>query len=250
MKLSRHLDPARPRKRGWGLAWPVISMNSRLARAMRFIAGFALFAFAIGLLSGAEARWELWTTGLLGLLAYVGYPAEHPRTPRRPRPTCEPRYGAVRRCRQPARTRSAGATPGGIAPAERLEPAPHECIANVSHELRAPLTVMLGFVETVRDLELDANTSRDYLDRMEVQCRRMQGIIDDMLRLAAPEAAPAASEGRIEVAGMLERIRTEAEALSGGRHRISVEAEGGYNLVGVERDIASAFGNLASNAVR
>jgi signal transduction histidine kinase len=233
------------------LAWlRLTSTSSRPARALQLVAGFALFAFAIGLLSGGESRWELWTTGLLGLLAYVSYPAERPRQrPRggafRPRASCEPRYDAAHHCRQPARTRSAASFP-----AARLEPASHECIANVSHELRAPLTVMLGYVETVRDLELDASASRDYLDRMETQCRRMQGIMDDMLRLTALETAEPAAEQRVDMAGMLERIFSEAEALSAGRHRILVEVEGDFDLLGMERDIASAFGNLASNAVR
>ena len=139
-----------------------------------------------------------------------------------------------------------------FAAAARLETVRREeCIANVSHELRTPLTVLLGFIETVRDLRLDPGSSRDYLDLMEEQCKRMQRIIEDLLELSTLESAsePPADE-RMDVRVLLGRIRSDAEALSAGRHRIELEVEDGFDLLGAEREIASAFGNLAGNAVR
>jgi two-component system phosphate regulon sensor histidine kinase PhoR len=138
-----------------------------------------------------------------------------------------------------------------VARAARLEIMRRECIANVSHELRAPLTVLLGFLETVRELKPGPKVSRDYLDRMEEQCKRMQGIIEDLLRLSALEATsqPSRSE-QVNIGDVLARIQAEAEALSAGRHRIVVEVEDSLDLLGAESEIASAFGNLASNAIR
>jgi two-component system phosphate regulon sensor histidine kinase PhoR len=138
-----------------------------------------------------------------------------------------------------------------IGRAARLEIMRRECIANASHELRAPLTVVVGLLETLRELKPDASLSRDCLGRMAEQCRRMQRIIEDLLRLSTLEWAPEPSrEERIKVSGLLARIRAEAEALSGGRHRIVLEAGGAFDLLGAESEIASAFGNLATNAVR
>ena len=94
--------------------------------------------------------------------------------------------------------------------AARLETVRRECIANVSHELRTPLTVLLGFIETVRDLRLDPRSSRDCLDLMEQQCKRMQRIIEDLLRLSTLESAPEApADERVDVRVLLARIRTE-----------------------------------------
>ncbi|MBI3043031.1 MAG: phosphate regulon sensor histidine kinase PhoR [Betaproteobacteria bacterium] len=133
----------------------------------------------------------------------------------------------------------------------RIESARRECIANVSHELRTPLTVLVGFLETVRGLKLDHQVSRDYLDLMEEQCKRMQRIIADLLQLSTLESAPEPSgDERVNVGKLLIRIQSEAEALSGARHRIVLEAGDGFNLLGAENEIASVFGNLASNAVR
>jgi len=49
---------------------------------------------------------------------------------------------------------------------------------------------------------------------------------------------------------MLETLRREAEALSQGKHRITVEDEGHVDLLGSPKDLHSAFSNLVSNAVR
>lgn len=133
----------------------------------------------------------------------------------------------------------------------RLETMRRDFVANVSHELRTPLTVLVGFLETVRELKLDPERSRDYLNLMAEQSRRMQRIIEDLLTLSTLESAPEPPrDERVDMALLLSRIQSEAAALSAGRQRITLDAEPGFDLVGAESEIASAFGNLASNAVR
>ena len=134
---------------------------------------------------------------------------------------------------------------------EKLETMRRDFVANVSHELRTPLTVLSGFLETIKELQLDPKRSRDYLNLMAEQSKRMQRIVDDLLTLSTLESAPEPSLGnRIRVAPLLDRLRAEAEALSGGKHRIVLDAEPGFDLLGSENEIASAFGNLATNAIR
>jgi two-component system, OmpR family, phosphate regulon sensor histidine kinase PhoR len=133
----------------------------------------------------------------------------------------------------------------------RLETMRRDFVANVSHELRTPLTVLVGFLETVRELKLDPGRSRDYLNLMAEQSRRMERIIDDLLTLSTLESAPEPPhDEHVDVALLLSRIHNEAGALSAGRQRITLDAEPGFDLLGAESEIASAFGNLASNAVR
>jgi len=134
---------------------------------------------------------------------------------------------------------------------EKLETMRRDFVANVSHELRTPLTVLSGFLETIKELQLDPQRSRDYLDLMAEQSKRMQRIVDDLLTLSTLESAPGPSlDERVPVAPLLDRLRAEAEALSGGRHRIVLDAAPGFDLLGAENEIASAFGNLMSNAIR
>ena len=135
--------------------------------------------------------------------------------------------------------------------AARVEAMRRDFVANVSHELRTPLTVLAGFLETIQDLKLDAGRVRDYVGLMAPQAQRMKHLIDDLLTLSSLEHAPPPPEAeRVVLRTLLERVRTEAEGLSGGKHRISLEAAGGSDLLGAESEIASAFVNLVSNAVR
>jgi len=133
---------------------------------------------------------------------------------------------------------------------ERVETMRRDFVANVSHELRTPLTVLVGFLETVRELKLDPQRVRDYLGMMREQASRMHRIIEDLLMLSVLESAPPPPTDRVQMASLLARLRLEAEALSGGRHSILMEGRPTLDLLGSETELASAFGNLVSNAIR
>jgi two-component system phosphate regulon sensor histidine kinase PhoR len=134
---------------------------------------------------------------------------------------------------------------------DRLETMRRDFVANVSHELRTPLTVLSGFLETIKELQLDPQRSRDYLNLMAEQGKRMERIVDDLLTLSTLESAPTPPlDERVPVQPLLERLRADAEALSGGKHRIVLDAEPGFDLLGAESELASAFGNLITNAIR
>jgi two-component system phosphate regulon sensor histidine kinase PhoR len=137
-----------------------------------------------------------------------------------------------------------------VTQAERVEAMRRDFVANVSHELRTPLTVLVGFLETVRELKLDPQRIRDYLSMMGEQAGRMHHIIDDLLALSLLESAPPPPMERVPIAPLLERLRADAAALSGGRHVIAMEGTPALDLLGAESELASAFGNLVSNAVR
>ncbi len=137
-----------------------------------------------------------------------------------------------------------------VTQAQRVETMRRDFVANVSHELRTPLTVLAGFLETVRELKLDPQRVRDYLGMMQDQASRMQRIIDDLLILSHLEASPPPPSERVRVLPLLERVRADALALSGGRHAILLDARPGVDLLGAETELASAFGNLVNNAVR
>ena len=130
-------------------------------------------------------------------------------------------------------------------------PAPRDLIADTSHELRAPLSVLGGLIETLSELDLDAERSRQYLDLMAQQCKRMRAIVDGLLELSTLEGKADAGPGeRVDIASLLARLRAEAEVLCGRRLSVVLEAQTGFDLLGDERDITSAIGNLVTNAVR
>ena len=133
---------------------------------------------------------------------------------------------------------------------QNVERMRREFVANVSHELRTPLTVVSGFIETLRD-ETDPAATQRFLALMGEQADRMQRLVEDLLTLSSLESAPPPPlEERVEMGPLLDRLGAEARALSGGRHRIVVEPAASIDLFGNESELASAFGNLVSNAVR
>lgn len=136
---------------------------------------------------------------------------------------------------------------------QKLATMRRDFVANVSHELKTPLTVTLGFVETALEVLHDTSPQEiaQYLNTAAEQARRMQQLIDDLLTLSSLETdSPPPLEDPIDVAALLADIRQEIEALSAGRHHITLENEGPRGLLGSARELRSAFANLAVNAVR
>ena len=137
-----------------------------------------------------------------------------------------------------------------ITETERIDEMRRDFIANASHELRTPLTVIVGFLEIAASMGLDDETRAAHLKLMMEQGHRMQHLIEDMLTLSRLESLdyPVRAE-RVDVEKLLQQVQRDAQALSAGKHEITVEVDG-PDVVGSTEELLSAFGNLASNAVR
>lgn len=124
-------------------------------------------------------------------------------------------------------------------------------VANVSHEMRTPITVLMGFLETVQSLDLDKAQRDQYFDMMMSQAQRMKSLVEDLLTLANLEANALPAVGnRVNVETLMAYLRNDAEALSQGRHQFRFENQTSINILGDEREILSAFSNLVANAIR
>ncbi|MHB0984303.1 MAG: phosphate regulon sensor histidine kinase PhoR [Sulfuricella sp.] len=135
---------------------------------------------------------------------------------------------------------------------ERVETMRRDFVANVSHELSTPLTVVGGFLETLVDMEhLDGAHTRHYLGLMLDQTTRMQHLVKDLLTLSKLESMLTAHrEEKIDMPRLLGQLSVEAQSLSGGRHQVLLDLSSERWLLGNEDELRSAFGNLVSNAVR
>jgi two-component system phosphate regulon sensor histidine kinase PhoR len=133
----------------------------------------------------------------------------------------------------------------------RIEEMRRDFIANASHELRTPLTVIVGFLEIASTTpDLDPASRQAHLKLMTEQGRRMQRLIEDMLTLSRLESVdyPMRPEP-VRVKPLVEEVLQEARALSGGQHTVTASVDG-PDINGSAEELRSAFGNLASNAVR
>jgi len=133
---------------------------------------------------------------------------------------------------------------------ERIEEMRRDFIANASHELRTPLTVIVGFLEIAASEGLDAATRSAHLKLMTEQGHRMQHLIEDMLTLSRLESVdyPMRPEP-VDIRRLMEQVASDARALSAGKHEITLLVDG-PDIMGSYEELHSAFGNLASNAVR
>ncbi|MFZ4535206.1 phosphate regulon sensor histidine kinase PhoR [Propionivibrio sp.] len=140
-----------------------------------------------------------------------------------------------------------------ISQIERTETMRRDFIANVSHELKTPLTVVAGFSEMLSD-DYEAYGEAEikhYLALICEQNARMKRLIEDLLTLSALESGGLAqNEERVEMAPTLNSILAEVRALSAGRHQITLTVETPSVLGGCANELRSAFSNLAGNAVR
>jgi two-component system, OmpR family, phosphate regulon sensor histidine kinase PhoR len=124
-------------------------------------------------------------------------------------------------------------------------------IANVSHELKTPLTVITGFLETLQELELDERQRTRYMQLMQEQSKSMERLVEDLLTLSALESEqnPLSDEAFAIVPLMLQ-ISSDAKALSQRQHEVKLDIHDAASVQGSRDELASAFGNLVSNAIR
>jgi two-component system phosphate regulon sensor histidine kinase PhoR len=98
---------------------------------------------------------------------------------------------------------------------------------------------------------LDKAQQNQYFEMMMSQAQRMKSLVEDLLTLANLEAntLPAPMQ-LIQVSTLMALLKNDAEALSQGHHAFNFKLTSSANLMGEEREILSAFGNLVSNAIR
>jgi two-component system phosphate regulon sensor histidine kinase PhoR len=124
-------------------------------------------------------------------------------------------------------------------------------VANISHELKTPLTVLSGFLETFQELPLTKEEQANYLGMMSAQTFRMKALVDDLLVLANLEANPEPpAYDKINTAAMLDKLLAEAKAISHDQHQIELVKSSNKDILGDEFELSSAIINLISNAVR
>jgi len=133
----------------------------------------------------------------------------------------------------------------------RLEAVRRDFVANASHELRSPLTVISGYLETLgQDPALDPDLLGPVAE-MRRQAERMTSIIRDLLELSRLEETDEVVGGApIDVAAILALLRKDVLARPVHPHEVRVRIESAAQLIGDEPEIHSAFSNLVDNAAK
>lgn len=123
-------------------------------------------------------------------------------------------------------------------------------VANASHELRSPLTVITGYLDTMADDKALLSTWVQPVAQMQDQASRMAHIVTELLELSRLEGSGRAStEDIVDVVGLLAAGRRVYQGQA-KIPSIEVECESQAQLRGNSSEIESVIGNLLSNAVR
>jgi two-component system, OmpR family, phosphate regulon sensor histidine kinase PhoR len=134
----------------------------------------------------------------------------------------------------------------------RLETIRRDFVANVSHELKTPLTSITGYAETLLTDAPDEATSRRFLETILANSRRMQSLVDDQLDLSRIESGHWRPAPRRVMAEPALREAWEAiELPSRTRHAFAVAvAPGAESLVVDPEALRQVLANLYDNARR
>lgn len=133
----------------------------------------------------------------------------------------------------------------------RLESMRRDFVANASHELRSPLTVIGGYLDTLaEDPGLDPAWQAPVLE-MRRQSERMRAIVQDLLELSKLESQTGvAEETPVDVGGMLALLHKEVLAQPEPSATLDVALHSDALLLGSDSELHSVFANLLSNAVK
>jgi two-component system phosphate regulon sensor histidine kinase PhoR len=132
----------------------------------------------------------------------------------------------------------------------RLEQMRKDFVANASHELRSPLTVVAGYLETF-GADPGLGELAAPVAEMRRQTERMTRIIEDLLELSRIEANDGPIKGLpIDVAAMAALLRKDVLARPQHPRQVDVAIESPAALIGDEAMVQSAFSNLVDNAAK
>jgi two-component system phosphate regulon sensor histidine kinase PhoR len=108
----------------------------------------------------------------------------------------------------------------------RLEATRRDFIANVSHELKTPLTAIRGYAETLKEGALeDPSVAGKFTARILEQCRRLEALLADLLALSRLESAAVTSDENRESVDLESLARRALETVGGAaaERRVSLE---------------------------
>ena len=154
---------------------------------------------------------------------------------------------------RPLRTGGGVVTVLDLTMLRRLEKIRRDFVANVSHELKTPLTAVSGYAETLLDDGIPQEQRRRFVQTIHDNATRMQRIVDDLLDLSRIESGgwrPVVAQ--VDVAGMVQDVFTAVQSAASAKG-LALVAEVGPDATHVRVDptaFRQILTNLVENAVR
>jgi len=122
-------------------------------------------------------------------------------------------------------------------------------VANVSHELRSPLTSIKGYAQTLKE-ELQSESSKKYLDTIERNTNRLIALVQDLLNLSSLESGAALESNEVNLKDLTDRVLSQLDTIrveKGHRVRTQIEVP---SLWADPKRIEQVLFNLLENAFK
>lgn len=134
----------------------------------------------------------------------------------------------------------------------KLQQLRSEFVANVTHELKTPLTSIRGFIELLKSGDRDEETRQYFYEVLDIEAERLHHLIDDMLVLSQIENAKEETQTvpcnlNREIATVLQRA--EPIAAKNGV-TLQMDAEETFTVASSPTRLQQLFGNLVENAIK
>ncbi len=132
----------------------------------------------------------------------------------------------------------------------KLENMRSQFVANVSHELKTPLTSIKGFAETLRYVEDEKNKER-FLDIINDEAERLTRLIDDILVLSDIENNKEKNEESVDINRLIEDICYLVKNSADGKDiKIIISGEKIPCVLGDKDKFKQMLINLVDNAIK
>jgi signal transduction histidine kinase len=135
----------------------------------------------------------------------------------------------------------------------RLEAVRRDFVANVSHELKTPITIIGGFAETLASDDPSADERRRFVEAILTNARRMQRLVDDLLDLSRIESGGwVPKPERIDLRATAGEVAA-AFAASAGDHGVALGTAIDHRASSITADataVRQVLSNLVDNALR
>lgn len=127
-------------------------------------------------------------------------------------------------------------------------------VANVSHELKTPLTLIKGYIETLEDRAMDDKSkSRKFISIIKEHSDRLGNIVDDLLSLSELELSKdCVQKTEFDLKKLIDEISLGFErALAKKKQTLTISSQGRDLIIKADRDkIEQLFVNLIDNAIK
>ncbi|MEB3754918.1 phosphate regulon sensor histidine kinase PhoR [Acinetobacter sp. MD2(2019)] len=133
-----------------------------------------------------------------------------------------------------------------------LEQMRKDFVDNISHELRTPLTVLSGYLEMFSDQDDFNPRWKRPFEQMQAQTKRMNALVNDLLLLSRLENDKTIAKNQIvDMPSLMNQLFDDAQAYNSDYgHILNLDIDSHCDLIGSDIELASAFGNLITNAIK